>query len=180
MTEETPRRARALASGLLIVTFVVGALFGAAGDRVLSAGESQVLESKPAVDPQGEPRREAEREKRGSRGSIMLDPKVLDELGTTPEQRAKINALLARRDQETKRIWEEMKPRFDTVMSESRIEIRSQLNADQLKKLDAIIAQRQAERKARHEQNRKNPTAPKSPRDSAPGKSSGATTEFRI
>lgn len=158
------QRTRLLASGLLAITFVAGALVGAAGDRLLTA---ETQEEQPTAPPQTEQQREREPAKRNSRGSILLDPKVLEELGTTADQRAKINAILERRDQEAKRIYEKMEPEMVAMMKQTREEIRAQLTADQLKRLDQLID----ERRARWRQNRNNAPQSKPQGDSSSGKS---------
>src|SRR5688572_7772856 len=159
--QNTPDRTRLLASGLLVVTFAVGALAGAAGDRLLTAEPKAEVAPVTKADST---RSERERDRnRGRRGSILLDPKVLEELGTTVEQRQKINTVLERRDQEAKRIFNEMQPRLDAMMQQTRDELRAQLTPAQLTRLDEIIN----ERRARWEKNRSNGNQSKSPMDSA-------------
>ena len=137
---EQNRRARLMASGLLAITFVVGALAGAAGDRLLSAAQ-------PA-DPQVAQKQPAEpKPHRSGRGrSLLLDPEVLDQLGTTEAQRARIGALLEQRDQEAKRIFSTIEPQLDSMMKRSREDVRAQLTPEQIKKLEQIIAEKSAAR----------------------------------
>lgn len=167
-----PGRTRLLASGLLGVTFMVGALVGAAGDRLLTAEQESAATVQPAAPR--EPRNERERN-RSPRGSILLDPNVLEQLGTTAEQREKIHAVLARRDQEAKRIYQAMKPELDAMMKETREELRAQLTAEQRTRLDQIIEERRAQWRANRarESSSKTPTDsakrhPESPRDHEP------------
>ena len=155
MTTPHNQRTRLLASGLLAITFAAGALVGAAGDRLLAT------EQKPALDPVDSVARQepkSERKERPPRGSMLLDPKVLEELGTTAEQRARIHAILERRDQDAKHIFEKIKPELDAMMKASREEIRAQLTAEQVKKLDQLIQ----ERRARHSRERGATSKPQS------------------
>jgi hypothetical protein len=144
-TVDTPRRTRLLASGLLMVTFVVGALVGAAGAGLLDAREPSPSGRRAeggkgiAGDRKGTP------PSRG--GSIFLAPGVFDQIGATAEQRKNIQDILSRREQGAKRIWSEFEPRMDAMMDSTRGEIRAQLTAEQQAKLDLIIKERRARMK---------------------------------
>ena len=169
MTNE-PRRTRLLASGLLVLTFVVGGLAGAATERVLRGREPD-QPPVTAADTTDRARRERGRG-RGPR-SILLEPTVLDQLEVTDKQRKNILALLADRDSAAQQLWREMEPRMDTVRKEfeprwmtilekSRADVRAQLNSKQLVILDSMI---QARRDQRARENRSSPD-PKSQQDS--------------
>jgi succinate dehydrogenase/fumarate reductase flavoprotein subunit len=144
VTRESPRRTRLLASGLLVLTFVVGVLAGAATDRMLSAGQ-----------PNTRQEQRHENERRGPRRarSIFLDTLVYGRIDATPAQRQAIEAILARRDQELDAQLEKTRHVVDSIMSVYRHETRAQLSSEQLTKLDQIIqekiAARQKERAAR-------------------------------
>jgi hypothetical protein len=167
MTNE-PRRTRLLASGLLVLTFVVGGLAGAATERVLRGREPE----QPLVSTADTSGHRPERRGRGPR-SILLEPGVLDQLEVNGKQRTKIMTLLAERDTALQKIWREMQPRMDTIRAEfeprlvstvekSRAEVRAQLNAKQIKMLDQMLQER---REQRARQNR-NSSDPKSSQDS--------------
>lgn len=147
-TSESPRRTRLLASALLIMTFVVGALVGAAGNRLLSAREPDRRAGAAASERESTDR---ERDRRGPRGR-MVDPRLLDEIGVTAQQRARIDAILELRDREAKLLWKDMEPRINAVVKQARGEVRAELTAEQVQKLDSLIA----ERRARWRQNREN------------------------
>lgn len=145
MTTVERRRTRLLASGLLVVTFVVGALVGAAGERLLDAREPSPGQPVTASDPGVERDHKPEASPRG--GSIFLAPGVFDQIGATAAQRKNIQDILMRREKGAKRIWTEFEPRMDAMMDSTRGEIRAQLTADQQAKLDQIIKERRARMK---------------------------------
>jgi hypothetical protein len=168
MTNE-PRRTRLLASGLLVLTFVVGGLAGAATERLLRGRELE----QPTVSVTDTAGRRPERARGHGPRSILLEPGVLDQLEVNGKQRTKIMTLLAERDTALQKIWREMQPRMDAIRSEfeprlvstveeSRAEVRAQLNAKQIKMLDQMIQER---REQRARQNH-NSSDPKSPQDS--------------
>jgi hypothetical protein len=164
MTNE-PRRTRLLASGLLVLTFIAGGLAGAASEGLLRAREPG--QPAPTTSERARPERG-----RGPR-SMLLEPTVLDQLRVSEQQRKAILSLLAQRDTATQKLWAEMEPRMNAIRAEveprframmdaSRKKIREQLNAEQLVKLDSMIAVRHAER----EKARANGPEPRSPMDS--------------
>ena len=153
---EALRRTRLQATGLLAITFTVGALVGAAVERAVKArGNDPAVASQTA---RREPDRRDDRNGRGGRGDrrvpIFLEPQVLDELKITVDQRTRIEAILKSRDQQTRLLFEAMKPRMDVVMDSTRREIRALMTQEQRDKLDAIIKerhQRREQEKQRHE-----------------------------
>src|SRR5687768_3984377 len=152
---EALRRTRLQATGLLAITFTVGALVGAAVERAVKARGNDAA---VAQAPQREPDRRGDRNDRGGRGDrrvpIFLEPQVLDELKITVDQRTRIEAILKSRDQQTRLLFEAMKPRMDVVMDSTRREIRALMTQEQRDKLDAIIKERHQRReqdKQRHE-----------------------------
>ena len=172
MTNE-PRRTRLLASGLLVLTFVVGGLAGAATERLLRGRE---LEQPPVSTTDTTGHRPERGRGRGPR-SILLEPAVLDQLEVSDKQRKAILALLAERDSASQILWREMEPRmnalraefeprFVAMMEKSKARVRAQLNAKQLVVLDSMIQER---REQRARQNR-NSSDSKSPQDSGKAK----------
>jgi len=114
MTNE-PRRTRLLASGLLVLTFVVGGLAGAATERVLRGREP---EQPPVTAADTTEHNRPERGRSRGPRSILLEPTVLDQLKVTDKQRKKILALLADRDSAAQQLWREMEPRMNALRSE--------------------------------------------------------------
>lgn len=106
-------RTRLVGFGLLVATFLVGALSGAAVDRVLGAEE-----------PEARPR--AERSDDDRRRSY-----VIDRVEMAPEQRAAIDAILERRSERMRAVWHEVEPRLDAITDSARTEIFSVLTPEQ-------------------------------------------------
>lgn len=137
-SSEGPGRARLVAAMMLAITFAVGSLAGAAGERLLSAHHKS-----PEKDRPGSHSREG-------RGSILLEPGVFDLLEASPEQRSEITAMILRRDSQVVQLWEEVEPRLETVFHRSRRDLRLVLDAKQEIKLDSLLA----DRRVRWKQNR--------------------------
>lgn len=133
----TGKNARLVGTLVLIITFVAGALAGAAVFRVVSA------EHAPAAAPPPPEPREGERMRGGPR-RLLLDEQFSKELGLSAEQRAQIKAILDKRDAEAKKMWQTFEPRLHQFGEAVHKEIQAVLTADQQKQLDAAIAQRRA------------------------------------
>ena len=123
----TPGRTRLIGFGLLVATFLVGALTGAAVDRVLSAEE-----------PNGKAR--AEREE-GERRSY-----VIDRVDMSPEQRASIDAILERRSERMRAVWHEAEPRLDAITDSARADIMEVLTPEQRAQYEQKLEERRARR----------------------------------
>jgi Spy/CpxP family protein refolding chaperone len=130
------KSARVLGSVLLLVTFVAGALAGAAVERVLRADNVQ-----PA--PRGP-------EMRGGSRRLLQDETFARELGLTTAQRAQIKAIMDRRDEHARKVWSEAEPRLKEVGDATRAEIQKVLSAEQVQKLEAEIEKRRAAWRDRH------------------------------
>lgn len=131
MNAVNPRRMRLAGMALLAVTFVVGALAGTAFGRVLNAGEP-------------EPGSPAATECRGERGPHHL----FDELDLTPEQRARIDAIMARRRALTDSLWQTDGARIRAAVDSTRAEIRAVMTPAQAAEYDQL-RQKHEERKRR-------------------------------
>jgi Spy/CpxP family protein refolding chaperone len=123
-------RMRFLGFALIVVTFVVGGLAGAAFDRILT-GET-VRRDAPRSD---EPRAH-----------------VIDQVEMTEAQRATIDAILERRSERMKAAWAEISPRLEAITDSARLEIMEVLSPEQQaeyqERLDARIREREARRRA--------------------------------
>lgn len=148
------QKTRLLASGLLAITFVVGALVGAAGERVLTAREPKPVEQQ--VKKQDGPGRRP----RGAGRSIFLEPGVFDQIGATAQQRAAIEQILQRREQGARRLWGEFGPRMNAMMDSTRGEIRANLTEEQRKKLDALIEEKRAQHNKNHDNSQPQKSTP--------------------
>lgn len=112
-------RLRLMGAGVLIVTFIVGGMGGAAVTRFLDARQ-------PATAP--EARDECDgREHRGS---------PYDGLGLTTDQQKSVDAVLERRKMQIDEVWKHQRPVLDSIVGQTRDEIRMILTQDQRDELD--------------------------------------------
>ncbi|HSH45208.1 MAG TPA: hypothetical protein VK966_05105 [Longimicrobiales bacterium] len=116
---------RLLGFGLLVATFLVGALAGAAVDRVLSAED-------------GASARTEEAEERRSY--------VIDEVDMSAEQRATIDAILERRSDRMRAIWRESAPRLSAITDSARSEIMDVLTPEQRAEYERRLEKRRERR----------------------------------
>lgn len=138
----TGRNARLIGTALLVITFVAGALAGAAVIRVLSAEsktETAVRKHSGSSSIKGSSRR------------LLLDSAFAKEIGLTADQRAQIVASLDRRDAEAKALWHGFEPQLKAIGHEVHSEIAKILTAEQQQKLDAALEQHRGERRKRRE-----------------------------
>ena len=136
----TGKNARLIGTALLVITFVAGALAGAAVVRVVSA-ESRAVAGERGTT--GKP------QMRGGPRRLLLDEQFQKEIGLTDEQRARITQNLDRRDVEMKRLWDGFEPRLKQFGQQVHAEIQEVLTADQQAKLNAALEQRRGQRKHR-------------------------------
>lgn len=135
----TGKNARLIGTALLVVTFVAGALAGAAVVRVLSAERPRAERGEGRAPMRGGPRR------------LLLDEQFAKELALTPVQRSRIKAILDRRDAEAKQMWSQVEPKLQSFGKQVHDEIEKVLTAEQQKKLDAALEKRR--KGARHHSN---------------------------
>lgn len=126
------KNARLLGTALLIVTFVAGALAGAAAIRVVSAEKVPAVRERTTSPMRGGPRR------------LLLDEQFTKELGLSADQRSRIRTILDRRDAEAKAMWQTFEPRLKAFGQQVRDEIATVLTAEQQQKLDEAVEQRRA------------------------------------
>lgn len=129
---------RMIGFGLLVATFLVGALAGAAVDRVLSADETET-------------RARAERDQDRPRY-------VIDEVELEAEQRAAIDTILERRSERMRAIWRESAPRLSAITDSARMEIMEVLTPEQRaeyeRRLEARRERRGSDRRDRDDDGR--------------------------
>ena len=118
---ETARRSWLLGVGVLVTTFVVGALVGAAVTRVLAA------------DPPHE------RHSHDKRGSDMFE-----QLDLTPEQRIYVDSILEQRRTQMVGFWDEHRPTLNAIVDSTRSEIREILTPAQLAEEERLANERRA------------------------------------
>lgn len=131
----TGSRLRLIGATLLVVTFLAGALAGAAFHQVLLARET----APTRVD---RPDRHDHRDGRHS---------PWEGLGLTPEQQARIDAVLERRKRELDAFWEEHGPQMRAVYDSTRAEIQVILSPEQRAELDRRREERRARERERDE-----------------------------
>lgn len=123
-----PGRMRMVAFGVLAATFLVGALAGAAVDRVLLADETEQVDRRADRDD-GRDRRH-----------------LIDQIEKTPEQEAAIAAILERRGDRMRAVWSEMSPRMEAIADSTRSEIMQVLTPAQRAEYEAKLERRRAHR----------------------------------
>lgn len=126
-------RPRLLGSVLLVLTFLVGALAGAAFQHAVGARE---LDDRFVATK--------ERDGRASDGDIF------DRIGVSPEQRAEIDRILERRREDLDAFWAEAGPQLRAITEETRAEVKALLTPEQRETMNQLRAERKA-MKQRHE-----------------------------
>jgi hypothetical protein len=128
-------RTRLIGFALIVVTFLVGGLAGAAFDRVLTA--ESVRRDVPRTD-----------ERRGH---------IIDEVEMRPDQRAAIDVILERRSERMKAAWSEISPRLEAITDSARLEIMAILTPEQRAEYEARLQAWTEERERAREAQDPNP-----------------------
>lgn len=132
MNALNPRRMRMAGMALLAVTFAVGMLAGTAFGRVLTAREPDARTLA------------AECEKRGPHH-------IFDQLDLTPDQRTRIDAIMARRRALTDSLWQTDGARLRAAVDSTRAEIRTVLTPAQAVEYDRLRAEREDRKRRERE-----------------------------
>ena len=127
-------RLRFFGAAVLFATFAVGALSGTA---VSEMNERRTATVAPATN-------DACKDENSGRHKSMLD-----DLGLTPEQQERVDAILADRKRQLDLFWNENKPRMEQIVDSTRAEIRAVLTPEQRAELDRRRAERRAQREAK-------------------------------
>lgn len=135
------RRVRLITLAVLSLVFVSGFLVGFALDRSLTAG--------PA----------AERSEKADRGRDLGDDRrrdrryVVDRLEIDPEQRIRVDSIIAFHRQRTRELSEEFeeeyRPRYRQIVSDTREAIKSVLTDEQAATYDSLLSERARHRSRR-------------------------------
>lgn len=128
-----PSRTRLVGMGLLVVTFAAGLLAGAAYSRALPARETGA----PSA-ARGECS-----DRRGPHSSIF------DKLSLSPEQRQRIDGIMARRRARMDTVWQVHGAPIRAAHDSARAEIRQVLTPAQQAEYDRLRASHRAERERR-------------------------------
>ena len=126
-------RARLVGFGLLAVTFLAGALAGAAIDRTL-------------VDT--DDRRHTEERDRQDRDERERSY-IIDRVEMSEEQRAAIDSILERRVDRMRAVWREVEPHLDAITDSARTEIMDVLTAEQRTEYEAMLDRAREKRQQR-------------------------------
>jgi hypothetical protein len=81
---------------------------------------------------------------------------LTEELALTPSQQDSVRAVLARHQPAMDGLWEEIRPRVDSVRTIIRSEIAPHLTTEQQPKFAALTARLDAERREQREKNKRN------------------------
>jgi hypothetical protein len=122
-------RSRLAAVTLLAATFVVGAVAGGAGMMMAEHRE--------------------ERGVKASHGRAGFLARLTDQLDLNQSQRDSICSILERHRPTMDSMWEEVRPRFDSVRTQMRQEIRTQLSPEQQQRYQELQERRRAENRNR-------------------------------
>lgn len=125
-------RMRLVGVGLLAVAFIVGALSGAAVDRVLSADEPE--------------RVERDRDHNGNDGRGRY---IIDRVDMAEDQRTAIDQILEQRTERMRAVWREVEPRLDAITDSARSEIMQVLTPEQRAEYERMLAERRKGRRDR-------------------------------
>lgn len=141
------RRARLVGVLVLVVTFLAGALSGAAATRVLSAREA------PGVSARADARGAMAG---GERVVVRRDGRrgdFIERLDLTPAQKVAVDGILERSREKMDAFWDENRPRMHAIVEETRAEIRGVLTPEQLTIEEQIWAERRVHYKRRGSRN---------------------------
>lgn len=119
-------KTRLLGFALLVVTFVAGAVAGAAVDRLFD-------DTQPA-----------DRSERSDDGE-RVRPHILDRIDLSDVQQATIDSILKRRAQRMRAVWREVEPRMDAIADSTRSEIMEILTDEQQAKYERLMQKRRDE-----------------------------------
>ena len=130
-------RVRVLGFGVLAVTFIAGALTGAAIDRGLVQDDRTVVRAERSGDGRDEGRRY-----------------IIDRVDMSEDQRATIDSILERRVDRMQAVWREVEPHLDAITDSARSEIMSVLTAEQRAEYEAMLERRREARRNRDSSDR--------------------------
>jgi len=118
------RRARLAAAAVLVATFTLGGVAGAMLDRALPGGDGQGRVAGWCGVGMGQ----------GGQ------PPLLQHLDLTPEQRPRLEAIVARRHPQMLALWQEFQPRVNALMDSARTEMDAILTPEQQARRDSLRA----------------------------------------
>lgn len=138
MSIPSSKRARLVTLGVLFLVFVSGFLVGFAFDRGLVAGPAE--DAKETAERRDRDDDDRDRERRY----------VIDRVEMAPEQRSRVDSIIAFHRDRTKALSrefeEEFRPRYREIVSETREAIKSVLTEEQAAAYDSLLSERSRHR----------------------------------
>jgi len=136
------RRSRLVGLALLVMTFLVGALAGAAFTQVLNAREPAPTQTTAQkLSAHGRHRETA----------------LLEQLDLSPAQRARVDSILERRRADAHVFWESEGKRLRTIVDSTRLEVSAVLTPAQQARYDSLRAELKQRRAAADSADRDHP-----------------------
>ena len=127
-------QSKLLAASLIAATFVAGGAVGTVVSTAWGDGRDSTSER---------------RERRPS-----YSERLQKDLDLTDVQRDSVEIILQQRQEAMRAMWQDMRPRFDTLRSQIREEIAALLEGDQLVAFEAMIARSDSSRAAHADRGR--------------------------
>lgn len=122
---------------LLILTFVAGAAGGVAADR---------LDLLPEFARAGEAERERRADDDDRRGGETTIERFADELGLSRAQRSEIDGILDRYRASMRGIWQDVRPRYRSLVDSVRTQIEGVLTPEQVTAYRNLLERRRGDR----------------------------------
>lgn len=120
------KASRGRAAVLLLLTFAAGLAVGLAAERyMLHRGTAD-----------GSSHRE--------RGQTTIE-RFADDLGITPEQKARIDPIVAETREQMSAVFDRVRPEWEAVVDSARARIEAVLTADQVQRYRALLEQQERE-----------------------------------
>ena len=132
-------RPKLWATGLLVAMFVTGAAVGGGVIRAWGGERAEVDPRDRGASDRSRPPSYAER--------------LEVALALTPEQRAAVDSILARRESDMQDLWQQMQPKFDALRDTIRAKIMDVLDEEQQERYRELL-ERSGHRGERDRENR--------------------------
>lgn len=124
---------------LLILTFAAGAAAGVAADRLeLLPGFARADETEDVAERAGE-----DGDRRGRETTIE---RFADELGLSQAQRTEIDGILERYRASMREIWQDVRPRYRSLVDSVRTRIEGVLTPEQVTAYRSLLERRRGDR----------------------------------
>lgn len=136
-------RVRLLGGAVLVLAFTAGGLGGAAFERVRNSRDTVAQTAEERSPANGEI--DCERYRQRRRGPFGA-------LGLTDEQATRIDRIFEAQRTRMDAFWADVGPRMNTILDETRAEVRTVLNDEQEAKYDRNREERKARDEARERQ----------------------------